>query len=121
MDRRSPAGIVREPPGPGVRHPSRPARARREWGADGGGPPTDRRRWRPVVHPRPGRVGTGAAARPTAPRARAVMLLDSNILIYAARPEHDDLRRWVAGLRPAPAVSAISYVEVLGYHRLTDA
>jgi predicted nucleic acid-binding protein len=48
------------------------------------------------------------------------MLLDSNILIYAAQTQHDDLRRWIASLRPTPAVSAISYVEVLGYHRLTD-
>ena len=45
------------------------------------------------------------------------MLLDSNILIYAAKPDADDLRQWVAGLRPTPAVSAITYVEVLGFHR----
>jgi toxin FitB len=46
------------------------------------------------------------------------MLLDSNIVIYAARPEHADLRRFIA--EQAPAVSAISYVETLGYHRLTE-
>lgn len=46
------------------------------------------------------------------------MLLDSNIVIYAARPEHADLRRFIA--EHAPAVSAASYVEVLGYHRLTE-
>ncbi|MBN1935316.1 MAG: type II toxin-antitoxin system VapC family toxin [Anaerolineae bacterium] len=45
------------------------------------------------------------------------MLIDSNIIIYAARPEHADLRAWIA--ERVPAVSAISYVEVLGYHRLT--
>lgn len=45
------------------------------------------------------------------------MLLDSNIIIYAAQPEHPDLRRFVA--EHAPAVSAVSYVEVLGYHALT--
>src|SRR2546421_381298 len=45
------------------------------------------------------------------------MLLDSNIIIYAAKPEHADLRRLIAD--HAPAVSAVSVVEVLGYHRLT--
>ncbi len=45
------------------------------------------------------------------------MLLDSNIIIYAAQPEHHELRRLIA--EQTPAVSAISYVEVLGYHRLT--
>jgi predicted nucleic acid-binding protein len=47
------------------------------------------------------------------------MLIDSNIIIYAAKPEHADLRRLIA--EHGPAVSAISVVEVLGYHRLTDA
>ncbi|MBY0526094.1 MAG: type II toxin-antitoxin system VapC family toxin [Gemmataceae bacterium] len=46
------------------------------------------------------------------------MLLDSNIIIYAAKPEHDELRRLI--VEQAPAVSAVSAVEVLGYHRLTD-
>ena len=45
------------------------------------------------------------------------MLLDSNIIIYAAKPENIALRRFVA--EHTPAVSAVSYVEVLGYHRLT--
>jgi predicted nucleic acid-binding protein len=44
------------------------------------------------------------------------MLIDSNIIIYAAQPQHAALRQWIA--QHAPAVSAISYVEVLGYHRL---
>lgn len=47
------------------------------------------------------------------------MLIDSNIIIYAAQPAHETLRRFIA--QHAPAVSAISYVEVLGYHRLTAA
>ena len=47
------------------------------------------------------------------------MLLDSNIIIYAAQPEHDELRRLIAS--QAPSVSAISVVEVLGYHRISDA
>jgi hypothetical protein len=45
------------------------------------------------------------------------MLLDSNIIIYAAQPEHANLRRFIA--EHSPAVSAISYVEVLGYHQLS--
>ena len=47
------------------------------------------------------------------------MLIDSNIIIYAAKPEHAALRGFIA--QYAPAVSAVSYVEVLGYHRLEDA
>jgi predicted nucleic acid-binding protein len=46
------------------------------------------------------------------------MLIDSNIIIYAAQPEHNDLRQFIA--EHAPAVSAVSYVEVLGYHQLTQ-
>lgn len=46
------------------------------------------------------------------------MLVDSNILIYAAQPAHAHLRRFIAD--HAPAVSAVSYVEVLGYHQLDD-
>lgn len=45
------------------------------------------------------------------------MLIDSNIIIYAAQPEHPDLRSFIAG--HTPAVSAVSYVEVLGYHKLS--
>jgi predicted nucleic acid-binding protein len=47
------------------------------------------------------------------------MLIDSNIIIYAAKPEHAELRRLIA--EHSPAVSAVSVVEVLGYHRLTEA
>ncbi len=46
------------------------------------------------------------------------MLVDSNILIYAAQPAHAPLRHFIA--THAPAVSAVSYVEVLGYHQLDD-
>lgn len=45
------------------------------------------------------------------------MLLDSNIIIYALLPEHASLRTLIA--EHAPSVSAVSYVEVLGYHALT--
>jgi predicted nucleic acid-binding protein len=44
------------------------------------------------------------------------MLLDSNIIIYASQPEHAKLRQFIA--KHAPAVSAVSFVEVLGYHKL---
>jgi predicted nucleic acid-binding protein len=46
------------------------------------------------------------------------MLIDSNIIIYAAQPENAFLRQFIAD--HSPAVSAISYVEVLGYHKLAD-
>src|SRR4051794_24950113 len=46
-----------------------------------------------------------------------MMLLDSNIIIYAAKPEHAALRQFIA--QNTPAVSAVSVVEVLGYHRLS--
>jgi len=46
------------------------------------------------------------------------MLLDSNIIIYAALPEHSALQDFIA--KHAPAVSAVSRVEVLGYHLLTQ-
>jgi toxin FitB len=46
------------------------------------------------------------------------MLVDSNSLISAAQPAHAHLRQFIA--MPAPAVSAVSYVEVLGYHQLDD-
>ncbi len=46
------------------------------------------------------------------------MLLDSNIIIYAAQPQYPQLRELIA--ERSPAVSALSYVEVLGYHQLTE-
>jgi toxin FitB len=46
------------------------------------------------------------------------MLVDSTILIYAAQPAHAHLRQFIAV--HAPAVSAVSYVEVLGYHQRDD-
>src|SRR5262245_63420016 len=47
-----------------------------------------------------------------------MMLVDSNIRIYAAQPAHAQLRQFIAD--HAPAVSAVSYVEVLGYPQLAD-
>ena len=46
------------------------------------------------------------------------MLLDSNIIVYAAQPEHAALRQFIE--THTPAVSVISYIEVLGYHRLSE-
>jgi len=46
------------------------------------------------------------------------MLLDSNIIVYACRPELSALRHFIA--EQNPSVSAISYVETLGYHKLRD-
>jgi toxin FitB len=47
-----------------------------------------------------------------------MMLLDSNIIIYAALPENPQIRQFIS--ENEIAVSAVSYVEVLGYHRLTE-
>lgn len=44
------------------------------------------------------------------------MLLDSNVIIYAAQPDHDALREFIR--ERAPGVSVISRIEVLGYHKL---
>lgn len=45
------------------------------------------------------------------------MLLDSNIIIYAADPHYPFIREFIR--RHAPAVSVVSKIEVLGYHGLT--
>ncbi len=47
-----------------------------------------------------------------------MMLLDSNIIIYAAQPQHRALRRFIA--TNTPAVSAVSQVEVMGYYKITE-
>ncbi|MDY6991160.1 MAG: type II toxin-antitoxin system VapC family toxin [Pseudomonadota bacterium] len=44
------------------------------------------------------------------------MLLDSNIIIYAAEPGYDGVRDFIA--QQEPKISVISKVEVLGYHKL---
>jgi toxin FitB len=46
------------------------------------------------------------------------MLLDSNIIIYSAEPQYQQIRDLIT--RTSPAVSAISYVEVLGFPRITS-
>ena len=45
------------------------------------------------------------------------MLLDSNIIIYAAEPDQAALRQFIK--ENNPAVSLVSYVETLGFHRLS--
>jgi predicted nucleic acid-binding protein len=47
------------------------------------------------------------------------MLLDSNILIYSILPQHQSLRDFIA--QNASAASAISYLEVVGFHKITEA
>lgn len=44
------------------------------------------------------------------------MLVDSNIIIYAAKPPGSKARNFIR--QHAPAVSVISQIEVLGYHQL---
>lgn len=44
------------------------------------------------------------------------MLLDSNIIIYAAQADHHSLREFIE--EHDPVVSVISYIEVLGFHGL---
>lgn len=48
----------------------------------------------------------------------ATLLLDSNLIIYAAQPAHEPLRRFIE--EQAPLVSEVSRIETLGYHRLTS-
>jgi toxin FitB len=44
------------------------------------------------------------------------MLLDSNIIIYATKPDCESVRQLIA--EHSPVVSVISYVKVLSYRRL---
>ena len=45
------------------------------------------------------------------------MLLDSNIIIYASKPGYQTIREFISGKNLA--VSAVSYVEVLGFNNLS--
>ena len=45
------------------------------------------------------------------------MLLDSNIIMYAAQPGHTALREFIAD--HTPAVSVVNYIEVLQEARAT--
>jgi predicted nucleic acid-binding protein len=46
-----------------------------------------------------------------------MILADSNIIVYAAAGNNPNLTNWF--IENSPAVSAISMVEVLGYHKLS--
>ena len=46
------------------------------------------------------------------------MVLDSNLLIYAAEPGYDEIRRFIA--KHESYLSVISKIEVLGYHQLSN-
>ena len=46
------------------------------------------------------------------------MLLDSNIIIYSTKSKYSFLLEFIT--KNLPSVSAVSYVEALGYHKLTD-
>ena len=47
-----------------------------------------------------------------------MFLLDSNIVIYATKPNYNDLRKY---LSTSPlSVSAVTYLEVMGYHLLQE-
>lgn len=45
-------------------------------------------------------------------------LLDSNILIYSAKPEHQDLKDLINS--GDAAISAMTKIEVLGFHKITE-
>jgi toxin FitB len=48
-------------------------------------------------------------------------LLDSNILIYSAKPEYRFLQKYITNDAIISAVSISTVIEVLGYHRFLEA
>jgi len=48
------------------------------------------------------------------------MILDSNIVIYSIVPEYENLRNFLKEKEYELAVSVITKLEVLGYHRLAQ-
>jgi predicted nucleic acid-binding protein len=46
------------------------------------------------------------------------MLLDSNIIIYAHKPDYQPLRDVLKNKELSASI--ISYLETLGYHKITD-
>jgi len=48
-----------------------------------------------------------------------MILADSNIVIYVTSGQHPQLTQWF--LDNAPSISAVTLVEVLGYHKLKSA
>lgn len=47
-----------------------------------------------------------------------MVLADTNLIIYATRPDYAVVANWL--IQSAPACSAITRVEALGYRRLSD-
>ena len=47
-------------------------------------------------------------------------LLDSNILIYTAKPEYAFLRSYITTIDSVAAVSVVTVIEVLGFHLLSE-
>ncbi|RRO20879.1 PIN domain-containing protein [Flavobacteriaceae bacterium 14752] len=46
------------------------------------------------------------------------ILIDSNIIIYSLQSKHENLQKWL-GIQ-TPVISAITQLEVLGYHRISE-
>jgi len=46
------------------------------------------------------------------------IILDSNVIIYSLQPQNENLIKWLKG--HSLFVSAISQLEVLGYHKITQ-
>lgn len=46
------------------------------------------------------------------------ILIDSNIVIYSLQSKHENLQKWL-GMQ-TPVISAITQLEVLGYHRISE-
>jgi toxin FitB len=48
------------------------------------------------------------------------ILLDSNIIIYATKPEYEFLRKHLKEVSTEYSISVITMIEVLGYYLLTE-
>lgn len=64
-------------------------------------------------------MATGNPAGPGLAGATVMILIDSNIIIYAASGKYPSLVDWL--LEQEAVVSAVTMVEVLGYHQLRPA
>jgi len=48
------------------------------------------------------------------------MIIDSNIIIYSVMPENQKIRNYLKNIEAELCVSAISKIEVLGFHKLSN-
>ena len=62
-------------------------------------------------------MAKGAKKRQELDRKRSVMVIDSNIIIYASYPHNQYLRDFIS--KNKCAISTISIIETLGYHKIT--